>query len=574
VRRVTPVGITTIAGVLPSGSARDNIPAVTAPLFDPWGVAADSAGSIYISDVIDQRIKKVSPAGTINTFAGDGVYGNSTGEIGGPRGLAFDRAGNLYVTSGSGQSVRRVTPAGDVTTVAGSGTGMGGSIGDGGLARDALLLNPFGLGADAAGNLFVADSSNQKIRRVDTSGKITTFAGTGEAGYGGDDGPAAAAKLLNPRQMAADNAGNLYVADVGNSRIRKITPAGAISTFAGNGVSGGAGDGGPATAAQLTLSGGGVAVDVAGNVYIDTTAKIRRVDASTGVIGTIAGTGTQGFSGDGGPATSAALDTPTHLAIDSSGAIYFTDRNNTRVRKLTPAPITLAGVVHAATLQSGPVAPGEIVVINGAAIGPAQTASTQVTAAGVLGKALGGFQVLFDATPAALISAQANQITAIVPYAVAGQSSTQLKVVVSGASTNAVSIPVAGVSPGIFTQDASGTGAGTIFNADSSANSPSNAAAAGSVVTVLVTGEGQTKPPGVDGLVAPDTPPSPAAEVTARIGGIDAQVINAGGVPGLAAGFFQVAVQIPDGVATGDAIPVVLTVGGVDSQPGITLSIQ
>jgi uncharacterized protein (TIGR03437 family) len=173
-----------------------------------------------------------------------------------------------------------------------------------------------------------------------------------------------------------------------------------------------------------------------------------------------------------------------------------------------------------------------------------------------------------------LVSAQANQINAIVPYAMTGQSSTQMKVVLNGASSNAVSIPVTDASPGIFTQDSSGTGAGQILNADSSLNSPSNAAAAGSLVTVFATGEGQTNPPGVDGLLASDTPPSPAAEVLARIGGLDAQVISAGGVPGLAAGFFQVVVQIPDGVATGDAIPVVITVGGVPSQQGVTLSIQ
>jgi uncharacterized protein (TIGR03437 family) len=556
VRRVTPQGtITTIAGLSPTASAENNIAATSATLLGPYGVAIDGAGAIYISDTTDQRIKKVSTSGILTTFAGNGVFGSSPNGgpaliIGNPRGLAFDRTGNLYVSSGDGYLIRRITPNGTINTVAGGGTGS-----DGGAAVGAQLQAPTGVVVDTAGNIYIADTGNERVRRVDTTGKISTIAGTGEPAYAGDNGPATAAKLFGPRQLALDRNGNLFIADAGNNRIRKITPAGTITTVAGSGATGLAGDGGPATAAQLNV-GGGLAVDAAGNLYITTGSKIRRVDATTGVISTIAGTGVQGFSGDGGLATAAMLDAPNYLALDGSGNIYFTDLNNQRVRKLSPAQITPDGVRNGASSLSGAVAPGEIVVISGMALGP------------------DGTQVLFDGIPATLLSAQASQVTAIVPYEVAAQASTQLQIAVNGKNTNTAQIPVAETAPGIFTQDSSGKGAAVILNTDSTINSPANPAARGSLVTITATGEGQTNPPGVDGLIASDTPPVPIAPVSVQIGGSDAPLMSAGGVSGQSAGYFQVVVQVPNDAPTGDAIPIVLTVGGVASQPGVTVSVQ
>ena len=199
----------------------------------------------------------------------------------------------------------------------------------------AQLLYPLGVAADALGGILIADTLNNRIRHVDPLGVITTIAGTGMPGYSGDNGPAMAAPLFQPHQLALDNKGNLYVADTNNNVIRKITPLGTITTVAGNGVLGGTGDGGAATAAEL-VSPTGIAVDAGGNLYIATIAKIRRVAAATGIITTIAGTGTVGFSGDGGLATAAEMNTPQTLNFDSSGNLYFVDEGNLRVRKLTP----------------------------------------------------------------------------------------------------------------------------------------------------------------------------------------------------------------------------------------------
>jgi uncharacterized protein (TIGR03437 family) len=237
---------------------------------------------------------------------------------------------------------------------------------------------------------------------------------------------------------------------------------------------------------------------------------------------------------------------------------------------VTPPPqISANGVLNAASLVGGAVSPGEIVLINGSGLGSAQTSSPATPAT-----VLAGTQALFDGVPAPLISVQANQVGAIVPYEVAGEDSTSLQIQYQGVKSNAVSIPVAGAAPGIFTLDSSGTGPAVAFNADSTPNSASNPASVGSSITFNATGEGQTDPPGVDGQIAGDSPPVPVQAVSAQIGGVDAPVVSAGGAPGMAAGFFQVTVQVPDGAPAGDAVPIVLTVGGVPSQPGVTVSIQ
>jgi hypothetical protein len=222
-----------------------------------------------------------------------------------------------------------------VDTVAGGGPEN--TLGDGASALGAALRVPLGVVVDGAGNLYIADSENNRIRRVDTQGNITTIAGTGAPGYGGDGGPATSAQLYEPYQLAIDSNGDLFIADEGNNRIREITPDGTIATVAGNGVRAYGGDGGPANSAQLDAP-TGVAVDSAGNLYISAAASIRMVSAATGVITTIAGTGSVGFGGDGGPATAALLYEPLSLALDGSGNIYFTDDGNYRVRMLTPVP--------------------------------------------------------------------------------------------------------------------------------------------------------------------------------------------------------------------------------------------
>jgi uncharacterized protein (TIGR03437 family) len=231
-------------------------------------------------------------------------------------------------------------------------------------------------------------------------------------------------------------------------------------------------------------------------------------------------------------------------------------------------------VVNAAGKTGGFVAPGEIVTISGSGFGANELASAQPDDRGYISTLLAGVQALFDGTPAPLLYVRAGEARAVVPYLVSGRASTQLRVTFQGRSSNAVDLPVAEAAPGIFTADSSGQGQGVIVNEDGSVNSSANPAAVGSVVMVSATGEGQTDPPGVDGKPGDSPPAAPIGIVTASVGGLDAQVMSAGGAPGLVAGFFQVAVQIPDGVAPGDAVPIALKIGEKSSQENVTLAVK
>ena len=218
--------------------------------------------------------------------------------------MAVDASGNLYIADTGNNRIRKVSATGIITTVAGNGSA--GYSGDGGPATSAQLDGPEGVAVDGSGNLYIADTCNNRIRKVSATGIITTVAGNGSAGYSGDGGPATSAQLSLPAGVAVDGSGNLYIADSGNNRIRKVSATGIITTVAGNGSPGYSGDGGPATSAQLNQP-AGVAVDASGNLYIADSSnnRIRKVSA-TGIITTVAGNGFDGYSGDGGPATSAA----------------------------------------------------------------------------------------------------------------------------------------------------------------------------------------------------------------------------------------------------------------------------
>ena len=350
IRKVDSTGtITTIAGTGEFGFSGDGGPAVAAQLRSPRGVAVDSAGNVYIADSSNRRIRKIDSTGTITTIAGTGRLGFSgdggpavAAQLRSPYGVAVDGAGNLYIADASNNGIRKVDSTGTITTIA--GTGESGFSGDGGPAVEAELRSPYGVAVDSAGNVYIADSSNWRIRKIDATGTITTIAGTGEFGFSGDGGPAVAAELRRPRGVAVDSAGNVYIADVGNHRIRKVDSTGTITTIAGTGEFGFSGDGGPAVEAELR-SPYGVAVDSAGNVYIVDVGdhRIRKVDA-TGTITTIAGTG-YGFSGDGGPAVAAELRDPYGVAVDSAGNVYIADSSNRRIRKVdaTGTITTIAG---------------------------------------------------------------------------------------------------------------------------------------------------------------------------------------------------------------------------------------
>jgi sugar lactone lactonase YvrE len=329
-----------VAGSGVKGFTGDGGPALTASLNDPFGVAVDAAGNLYISDAENHRIRRVDAAtGNISTIAGTGS-GRYTGDGGQaaaatlyrPYGLAFDVNGNLFVADSTNNVIRRIAPDGVITTVAGNNRGA--YAGDGGPATSASLNSPYGIAFDSAGAMYIADRSNHRIRKVAPDGTISTYLGVGSSSFRGDGGPAAQAGISEPYAVAVDSAGNLYVADNGNRRIRKAAPnGGTVSTIAGNGNLSPVADGGPANATPTTAH--GVAVDSVGNVYIadGQNNRLRKVDASTQRISTAAGNGQPAYSGDAGDATRAVLNGPTGLATDGK-SLFIADTENHRIRKL------------------------------------------------------------------------------------------------------------------------------------------------------------------------------------------------------------------------------------------------
>jgi uncharacterized protein (TIGR03437 family) len=577
VRKVSNRVITTVAGDGTVGFSGDNGPATSAQLADPWSVAVDSAGNLYIADYGNNRIRKVSN-GVIATVAGNGTRGSlgdngpaTSAQFYGPAGLAVDSLGNLYIADYGNNRIRKLSN-GVIATVAGGGA----SLGDNGPATSAQLALPYGIAVDSGGNLYVADWGNNRIRKV-SNGVITTVAGTGTRGFGGDNGLATGAQLANPQGVAVDSAGNLYIADFGNASIRKVSN-GIITTVAGNGTPGFSGDNGPATSAQLYLP-YGVAVDSAGNLYIGDSGNNRVRKVSNGVIATVAGNGTFGFSGDNGPATSAQLANPYGVAIDSAGNLYIGDSGNSRIRVSAPLPI-IKSVVNAASYATGPVSPGEMVTIFGTALGPATAASaTMDPATGKLATNIGGVQVLFDGTPASMIYAASGQVSAVVPYEMAPTPNPSVWIQYLGQTSTAYQLTLAATAPGLFTQNSSGSGTGAILNQDNSPNGPGHPAAKGSIVQVFMTGEGQTSPPSVTGAITtatlppPQVTPAPVLPVRLFINGQAVLYTYAGEAPGMVAGTMQLNVQIPSSAPSGN-LSIAVSIGGNPTQNGVTVSVQ
>jgi uncharacterized protein YjiK len=342
--------ITTIAGNGSIGYNGDGIQATAAELYYPRAVAFDSSGNLFIADCDNQRIRKVIlSTGVISTIAGNGSAGyngdgiqSTAAALDYPCAVAVDGSGNLYIADTDNNRIRKVVlSTGLISTVAGNGTF--GFSGDGGAATAAELEYPYGIAVDASGNLYIADSSNNRVREVlAATGVISTVAG-GSYGFAGDGGPATASRLYNPRGVALDSSGNLYIADTSNYRIREIVQAsGIINTIAGNGFSSYGGDGGQATAAALNYP-QGVTVDSLGNLYIadSNNNRVRRINLSSGVITTVAGAGSSGYSGDSGAATAAMLNSPRGVAVDAAGDLLIADYYNNRVREVVASTGTI-----------------------------------------------------------------------------------------------------------------------------------------------------------------------------------------------------------------------------------------
>jgi uncharacterized protein (TIGR03437 family) len=512
--------IATLAGTNRYGFSGDGGQAVSAQLDYPVGVALDSAGNLYVADQDNERIRKITSGGVISTVAGRTPYGGDGGPaltavMNFPTQAITDSAGNIYFSDSYNHRVRKISTGGIVTTIA--GTGACDYTGDGGQAVSATLCVPNGLAFDSSGNLYIADSYNGVIRRVNSVGAIATFAGTGNYADAGDNGPATAASFEYPYALVFDASGNLYVSDSDANRVRKIGSTGTIAAFAGTGKYGSSGDGGLATAALLdtpqflaadssgniyiadefnnrvrkvtggivsTAAGiesccgtetnaantyiglpGGLAVDAAGELLISfpLANQLGKVSA-TGSYSVIAGTGSFGFSGDGGLALQAAMDGPAGVWVDSSGIVYLADASNSRIRTLTPdtptgvavsggdgqtaatgatlsTPLTVAISFRAGVGVAGlPVA---FAVASGAATLSATTTNTD--AAGVAGVA-----VTMGATPGPVVITATFASFPAVQFHLTTTSATPMPTIASGGVDGAGgSIPaVTQISPG------------------------------------------------------------------------------------------------------------------------------
>ena len=341
--------IYTYAGSAIFGWGGDGGPATVAELCTPGGVALDLEGNLYFTEPCNSDVRKVDAAtGFISAIAGNRIQGfkgdggpAAAAEFNGPTGIAVDAAGDIYIADSQNNRIREIDAhTGIITTVAGDATE--GYNGDGGRANSAALNGPQGVALDVAGNLYIADSNNERIREIiAATGIITTVAGSGVAGYSGDGGPASGAELDGPTGIALSSAGDIYISDLSNHRIRVVTAGtGIIATVAGNGIEGDSGDGGPATRAEVDWP-VGIALDGASDLYLtdDHQNTVREVDAATGTIVRIAGTGAYGYGGDGGPAINALLEYPEGIVLDAAGNIYVADYFNDRIRVVGAAPI-------------------------------------------------------------------------------------------------------------------------------------------------------------------------------------------------------------------------------------------
>ena len=570
----------TIAGtVATSGYAGDGSAAFGAQISNPLCIALDSKGNYYIADSKNFVVRMVSAStGVISTVAGTGTEGY-TGD-GGPatsaalstvEGLAVDSSGNIYISDTGNARIRVVNAStGIISTYA--GTGARGDTGDHGPALNAEIYMPAGLALDFAGNLFIADYGNGTVRKVSSTGMITTAAGVdfiGFAVFPGDNGPAGQATLGLPYSVAVDESGVLYIGDLGSSSIRKVGTNGKISTLVPQ------------------ASTASIAVDPAGNLYYgDYRASTIVKTYPNGFQATIAGNYVSGYLTDGAPGTASEFNHPYSVALDSSSNLYVADYSNNAIRLLTllpPSGIIIASGASNVAYTAGAknisnvpvaVAPGEIVTLFGVSIGPGTAAQAAADANGLIEKQLSGTTVTFNGIAAPVLSTGSTEVVAIVPYELSGVTSANVQISYQNSVVATGTVPVAVTAPQIFNPGSIGFTAGTVLNADGSTNAPGNPAAESSTITIFVTGEGQTLPHGVDGLVAAGpTFPLPAQPVSVTIGGATAALSTFGGVFGQPAGVMQIIVTIPSSVTTSATVPVVVTVGSASSLP-VNIAVQ
>ncbi len=570
-----PSTLNTVVGPRSQGLNLESGSGLTVQLNTPETVTTDAAGNLYISDRGNHCIRKVTRAGLISTVAGSGQLGSSgdgslatSASMNQPNGVAVDNSGNLYLSDTNNHRIRKVNAAGIITTIA--GTGISGFDGDGSGATQALLNTPVGITLDNKGNLLIADAGNHRIRRLNLStGIITTIAGNGY-GFGGDGGQATQAQLNFPTSVTQDQSGNLYISDTLNHQVRKVTAAGIISRFAGTGSSGFSGDGGQANLAQFNAP-GGLTVDGAGNLYVtdQNNNRVRKI-APDGVITTAVGNGNkQSATDEGGTALNASLNAPAGVAVDGVGNLFIADTNNHRV--VVVAAYQAATTVNGASFATQqPVAAEAIVSVFGANLATREQGATQLP----LPTELAGTSVkvrdsLGIERLAPLFYVGKLQVNYQIP---AGTAAGYATVTITNGNgeifTSAMN--VTGVTPGLFAANQTGSGAAAaslLFVTGANRRTENN---------VMCNAQGQN-------CVARQIDLNSAAEVylelygtgirnntglanvTVTVGGVAVPVLYANKQPEFI-GLDQVNVQLPRSLAGRGEVEVVLTVDGKASN--------
>jgi len=564
--------ITTIAGTGNAAFSGDGGAATAAAFSLPVFVATDLGGNIYVADQNNNRIRKIDLSGTVTTVAGNGTaaFAGDGGPaldaaLNAPTGVFIAPSGDMYIADVGNQRIR-VVHNDVINTVAGNGgKGYGG---DGGAATAATFYNCVRAVVDSAGNIYIADQSNHRVRKVSTNGTIATIAGTGSEGFSGDSGPATSASLDNPTAIALDHAGNLYICDQFNHRIRKVDKNGIITTIAGTGVAGFGGDGGPATSATLNYP-GGMIIDTTGVIFFsdDVNFRVRKI-ATDGTISTVAGNGTQSFSGDGGLATSASLNGQFGLAITPAGGLVIADSANNRVRLVSNAsdvaPVfSIASLTNAASFQTGGSA-GALATLFGQHLSVNLNGVATATTT-PLKTILAGTTITVNGVAAPIVAvvnvSGTEQINFQLPWELAGQSMANV-VVNNGVSSNvAVSTPITDAQPGVFVID--GAGDGAIEHANGSIVNSANPAAPGETIVIFGTGLGAVSPAQVTGSPASlTTLVNTSTMPTVTIAGENVEVRFSGLAPGFV-GLNQVNITVPADAPSGSQNLIVTSNGQV-----------
>jgi len=575
--------ITTFAGNGLAGFSGDGGPAAQAQIDRVVGLATDASGNVYLADENNHRLRKVDVHGVITTLAGTGVAGFAgdggpaqQAQLNHPTGVCVSPQGDIYVNDVANYRVRKISSAGTITTVAGNGSNA--SSGDGGQATQASMMIAIRCAVDRQGNLYIVDQGAARVRKVDAGGTISTFAGNGNQSFSGDGGPATAAGLNNPTALAVDSAGNVFITDQFNQRIRKVDASGNISTVAGNGSLGFTGDGGSPIQASFNYP-GSIVVDSAGALYVVDTVNNRLRKVSGGVINTVAGTGAVGYGGDGGAASQAILNSPFAIALAANGSLYLGDTSNNRVR-LIAAPVTAITEVDNgfSNIPNSPIQAATWVAIKGTNLSntnpgrgwnPNENFPTSMDTTSVTINSKPAF--LYYISPGQ-VNVQAPSDTALGPVSVV--------VTNNGVSSAPFTAQLQPFSPALLQW-----GGGQYPYAEITRN-PDNAyignpsvipgtiaAHAGDVLTLWVTGLGAINPAvpaGQQPTVVNGSFPLPTTNPAVTVGGTNVTVL---GAILRFAGLYQVNIQLPASLGPGN-LPIQVLDGSYQSPPNILLTVQ